>query len=67
MSWADLPPEIREVAEVELSGRQLEVLKLHLAGRTVRQTALALGISPSTVTSHLWRAKQKLTPRTEAA
>lgn len=69
MAWSALPPEIREVAEAELSPRQLEVLKLRLAGRTMREIALALGISPSTVTSHLWRAKQKISPvmRREAA
>ena len=60
MSYANLQPDVRALAERELSRRQLEVLKLHLAGRTMRQIALALDIAPSTVTSHLWRAKQKL-------
>lgn len=60
MTWSTLPENVREIAERELSPRQLEVVKLHLAGRTMRQIALALGIAPSTVTSHLWRAKQKL-------
>jgi DNA-binding CsgD family transcriptional regulator len=66
VSWANLHPEIREAAERDLSPRQLDVLKLHLAGRSMRQIALALDIAPSTVTSHLWRAKQKLSTR-EAA
>ena len=63
MSWLRLTDEERSLAEQELSPRQLEIVKLHLAGRSMRQIALALGISPSTVTSHLWRAKQKLSTK----
>ena len=67
MSWLRLTGEERSLAEQELSPRQLEIVKLHLAGRSMRQIALALGIAPSTVTSHLWRAKQKLSTTKEAA
>lgn len=63
MSWSNLPPEIRDLAEQELSERQLQVLKLKMAGRSITEIALGLAIDPSTVTTHLFRAKMKISAR----
>jgi DNA-binding CsgD family transcriptional regulator len=61
VSWSTLPPDIRDVAERELSPRQLEVLRLHSADWSIRRIARALDIAPSTVQGHLQRARQKIT------
>ncbi len=60
MSWQALPQPVREIAEQELSPRQLQILKLHLGGRSTRQIALGLNLSPSTVSTHMFRIRQKL-------
>ncbi len=60
MSWFALSQEQRELAERELAPRQLEILKLALAGRSHRQIALGLNISPSTVATTMFRIRQKL-------
>ena len=60
MSWSALSQEQREFAERELSPRQLEILKLKRAGRTHRQIALGLSISLPTVSTHMFRIRQKL-------
>ncbi len=62
MTWNTLPPATRATAEQLLTRKQLDILKLHLAGYGIRRISLALDISPSTVRSHLDRATQKLAP-----
>ena len=47
-----------------LTQRELEVLRLLADGRTIRQTASAIGISPRTVESHVTKLHRKLGVRT---
>ena len=47
-----------------LTPRELEVLRLLADGRTIRQTASAIGISPRTVESHVTKLHRKLGVRT---
>lgn len=58
MSYATLSPEIRAIAERELTSRQLDVLKLWLAGAGTARIALMLDVSEATARGHLRRAKQ---------
>lgn len=53
MSWNTLDPAIREIAERELTPRQLDVLILHLAGCSQRTIATMLGMRRTTVRDHL--------------
>jgi len=64
------PPEVPQTPELssELSQRELDVLELLVEGRSNREVALALEISPNTVKFHLSALFQKLgaSSRTEA-
>jgi DNA-binding CsgD family transcriptional regulator len=62
----DLPVALRALG---LTAREVEVLRLMVAGRTNRQIAAQLFISPKTVSVHAWRILQKLgvTNRVQAA
>ncbi len=58
---------VNEPAPVEaLSSRELEVLRLLVGGRTSSQIAVALGLSPSTVSTHLHRIKARVGARSLA-
>lgn len=50
---APAPPELRQVAAGPLSERQLAVLRLAANGRSNKEIALSLGLSPATIKSHL--------------
>ncbi len=67
MSWQTLSPEIRVIAERELTRKQLDVLKLWIAGAGTARIAVMLGISESTARGHKTRALQKLKPWMEDA
>lgn len=60
MTWNQLHPDHRLLAENTLTRKQLDVYKLHLAGCGTRRIALMLDISQSTARTHLARAHQKL-------
>lgn len=47
---------------VDLSDRQLEVVRLIAEGRSGKQVAQKLGISPRTVETHIYRIARKLPP-----
>ena len=53
MSWSTLEPVVRETAERELTAKQLDVWKLHLAGCSYRRIAMMLDIAVPTVRGHL--------------
>ena len=65
MAFAKLSPEVRLIAERELTRKQLDVLKLWLAGAGTTRISVMLGVSDSTVRGHLRRAFQKLQPYME--
>lgn len=67
MSWSSLSPEVQIIAERELTRKQLDVLKLWLAGAGTARIAVMLGIAEATARGHLTRAKQKLKPYLEEA
>ncbi len=58
---------LHEPAPVEaLSARELEVLRMLVGGRTPSQIAVALGLSASTVSTHLHRIKARVGARSLA-
>jgi DNA-binding NarL/FixJ family response regulator len=63
------PRRVTEVTPYGLSRRELEVLRLIVAGRSDREIAEALFISPRTVTTHVSNIfdKLELSSRAEAA
>jgi DNA-binding CsgD family transcriptional regulator len=65
MSWKTLDPNIQTIATRELTRKQLDVLKLHLAGCGTRRIATMLDISEPTAREHLRRARAKLRPHLE--
>lgn len=67
MSWNQLPVNIRETATGALTRRQLDVLKLHLAGCGTRRIATMLDLSEPTIREHLRRAKANLARALEEA
>jgi len=60
-------PRILELAKQHLTRKQLDVLKLHLAGCGTRRIATMLDISEPTAREHLRRAKARLRPHLEDA
>jgi DNA-binding CsgD family transcriptional regulator len=60
MTFATLPPDVREIAEGILTRKQLDVFKLWCAGAGVKRIAIMLDVSPSTARTHLARAQQKI-------
>ena len=60
MSWADLDPAIRELAEQELTPLQLEVLTLTLDGIPLRAIAYHLDRSRAAINDRLDAAYRKL-------
>lgn len=67
MSWSTLPPTIQNTATRALTRRQLDVLKLHLAGCGTRRIATMLDLSEPTIREHLRRAKANLARALEEA
>lgn len=62
MSWNTLDRRHQQIAERELTDRQLQVFKLWLAGHSSRRIARALDIAEPTARGHLDRALQKIRP-----
>lgn len=61
MSWDDLRPETRAIAERTLTEKQLRALQGHLAGATLSQIALDLGgVSRATAWGHIEAALRNL-------
>lgn len=60
MSWSSLPEPVREIAERELTAKQLDVFKLHLAGCSYRRIHTMLEIGVPTVRGHLDAAHHRL-------
>jgi DNA-binding CsgD family transcriptional regulator len=60
VSYATIPPEMRQVAERILTRKQLDVFKLSCAGAGSARIAIMLDIAESTARSHLRRAHQKI-------
>ena len=56
----------REKASIELTKRQREVLQLVAEGRTMKEIAATLDVSPRTVESHKYDLMQKLGVKTTA-
>ncbi|MFC4157891.1 response regulator [Chitinimonas lacunae] len=52
LSHSTSPPLPQDAPDALLSPRQIEVLKLLADGRSVKETAYALGLSPKTVETH---------------
>lgn len=67
MAYADLPPNVRTVAERELTRKQLDVLKLWANGHGTVRISLILGVAEPTARAHLRRALQKMKPYIEEA
>lgn len=60
MSFADLPPHIRQLAHTQLTPRQLHIIQARLNGQSLRTIATDLNIDESTVRGHYQRATRKL-------
>jgi DNA-binding CsgD family transcriptional regulator len=61
-------PNVRAQAALGISEREVDVLRLLAAGRSNKEIAAALGVSPNTVKTHIARlfAKLEASRRTEA-
>ena len=60
MSYAELDPATREIAERVLTRKQLDVFKLWCAGAGTARIAIMLDVAEATARAHLRRAHQKL-------
>jgi len=60
VSYAQLPVDIRDLAEQHLTRKQLDVLKLRTNGYSYVRISLLFGISEATVRGHHRRALQIL-------
>lgn len=60
LTWASLPPGVRQVAERELTSKQLEAWKLHLAGWGMIKIARHLGVTKGAISDRLHNAETKL-------
>lgn len=65
MGFTDLPPELRTTAQRVLTRKQLDVLKLRLAGMSFRAIGNTLDVDEATVRGHWQRAVRKLRPHVE--
>ncbi len=60
MGWEGVDPDTRAAAERVLTDRELDALKLWLAGAGYRRIARVLGIAPTTAKDRVERAQRKL-------
>lgn len=60
MSWADLKPENRELAQKVLTQKQLRVFQHRMDGHSWHTIAIALNTTRSTCRGHYEAALQKL-------
>ncbi len=60
MSWSELPYEVREIAERELTEKQLEAWKLDVRGYGVRRVAFECDITRGAASDRLEAAYLKL-------
>ncbi len=60
MSWSSLPVNVRDVAERELTSKQLEAWRLHLAGWGMMRIARQLNVTKGAVADRLHNAETKL-------
>jgi DNA-binding CsgD family transcriptional regulator len=60
--FESLPPAVKEQAELVLTRKQLDVLKLYLGGMSVRRISYTFGIAEPTAREHLRRATDNLAP-----
>lgn len=58
MSLPNLPPDVRSLAERELTPKQLEAWKLHSLGYGYRRVGRILGISTRSARDRIERARQ---------
>jgi DNA-binding CsgD family transcriptional regulator len=65
VSWSELPPDIREIAEHVCTRKQLDVLKLKASGAGYRRIGALLGIAPMTVRGHLEAAQKNIVDELE--
>lgn len=66
MSWSDVPPEVRDLAEEVLTDKQLLALKLWNNGAGYRRIGIILGVSMSTARGRVTRAVDTLNREMEA-
>jgi DNA-binding NarL/FixJ family response regulator len=59
MEWATAIDSDPNLAAVELSPRQLQILELYAAGEPATRVASITGLSPETVNSYVTRVKRK--------
>lgn len=67
VAYSSLPIAVREVAERELTEKQLMAFKLRYNGGSYVRISLIMGVSEATVRGHLRRAHQKLHAQLEEA
>lgn len=60
MSFASLPPDVREVAENVLTRKQLDAFRMRMNGATMSNIAITLDISESVAYRTVTRAQQKV-------
>lgn len=60
LSYSELDPSTREIAEKTLTRKQLDVFKLWCAGAGTARIAGMLGIAEATARAHKRRALQKI-------
>lgn len=60
MSWSQLDPHYRELAETHLTPRQLQILRARLDGHSYRTIARTLNLDEATIRGHYERATRKL-------
>lgn len=67
MSWADVKPEHRQLANRILTTKQLRVVQHRMDGHSWNTIALALGMSRSNARQHYKAALEKLRAHMEEA
>jgi len=60
MSWLEISPTNRELAETVLTTKQLEVLRLVIDGHSFRAIGRHLRVTEATVRGHYERALDKM-------
>ncbi len=60
MSWSALPDDLKQVAVDNLTRKQLDVLKLHLAGCSTGRIGRMLDITEPTARGHLEAAHRNM-------